>query len=172
MFGDYDVDGACSAALLQRFLAAHGLDARIYIPDRMTEGYGPNAEAIEAPRQRGRQADRHGRLRHDQRRAAGGGRGRSGADVIVVDHHQADERLPDVAAVVNPNRQDDLSGLGHLCAAGVVFMLLVATHARAAQARLLQRRDSRRPICWRCSIWWRSPPFATWCRSRASTAPT
>jgi single-stranded-DNA-specific exonuclease len=133
IFGDYDVDGACSSALVKRFLQAHGLDARIYIPDRIAEGYGPNAEAIKA-------------LIGDGARLivtvdcgttsvdALGVAGPLGADVIVVDHHQADERLPDVAALINPNRQDDISGLGHLCAAGVVFMVLVAT------ARELRKR--------------------------------
>jgi single-stranded-DNA-specific exonuclease len=135
VFGDYDVDGACSAALLQRFLAAHGRSARIYIPDRMTEGYGPNREAIE------------GLVREGSRLILTVDCGTTGveplaaaaplgADVIVVDHHQAGERLPQVTAIVNPNRQDDLSGLGYLCAAGVTFMLLVAT------ARELRRRGT------------------------------
>jgi single-stranded-DNA-specific exonuclease len=133
VFGDYDVDGACSAALLGRFLAAHGQQARIYIPDRMTEGYGPNREAIEALVKEG------ARLIVTVDCGTTGVEPLStakslGADVVVVDHHQAGERLPDVAAVINPNRQDDLSGLGNLCAAGVVFMLLVAT------ARELRRR--------------------------------
>src|SRR5262245_38332539 len=126
VFGDYDVDGACSAALVQRFLAAHGRTARIYIPDRMTEGYGPNREAIEALVKEGARlivTVDCGTTGVEPLAAAGP----LGADVVVVDHHQAGERLPDVAAVVNPNRQDDLSGLGNLCAAGVTFMLLVAT---------------------------------------------
>ena len=133
VFGDYDVDGACSSALMHRFLAAHGLDARIYIPDRMTEGYGPNREAIAALVKEGAQlivTVDCGTTGVEPLAAARP----LGADVIVVDHHQADELLPDVAAVINPNRQDDLSGLGNLCAAGVTFMLLVAT------ARELRRR--------------------------------
>ena len=126
VFGDYDVDGACSAALLARFLAAHGRDVRIYIPDRMTEGYGPNREAIEALVKEGARlivTVDCGTTGVEPLAAAAP----LGADVVVIDHHQAGESLPDVAAVVNPNRQDDLSGLGHLCAAGVVFMVLVAT---------------------------------------------
>lgn len=133
VFGDYDVDGACSAALMQRFLAAHGRKARIYIPDRMTEGYGPNPEAIEALVKEGARLI----VTVDCGTTSVGPLAVArplGADVVVVDHHQADERLPDVAAVINPNRQDDLSGLGNLCAAGVTFMLLVAT------ARELRRR--------------------------------
>jgi single-stranded-DNA-specific exonuclease len=126
IFGDYDVDGACSAALLHRFLAAHGQSARIYIPDRLTEGYGPGRDAIEGLARDGARlivTVDCGTTSIEPLAAARP----LGTDVVVVDHHQADERLPDVAAVINPNRQDDLSGLGALCAAGVTFMLLVAT---------------------------------------------
>ncbi len=134
VFGDYDVDGACSSALMRLFLAYHGIDARIYIPDRLLEGYGPNPQAIDML---AREADLIvtvdcGTTSFETLDAAKP----HGTEVIVVDHHQADERLPDVAAVINPNRQDDLSGLGHLCAAGVVFMLLVAT-ARELRGRTL-----------------------------------
>ena len=143
VFGDYDVDGACSAALLQRFLAAHGLAARIYIPDRMTEGYGPSREAIASLAGDGAKlivTVDCGTAGVETLAVAGP----LGADVVVVDHHQADERLPAVAAVVNPNRQDDLSGLGHLCAAGVVFMLLVATQ-RELRRRGFYRADRPPP---------------------------
>ena len=133
IFGDYDVDGACSSALLKRFLTAHGVEARIYIPDRMTEGYGPNREAIQALIREGAAlivTVDCGTTSHEPLLAAR----ELGVDVVVVDHHQADECLPDVHAVINANRQDDLSGLGQLCAAGVTFMLLVAI------ARELRRR--------------------------------
>jgi single-stranded-DNA-specific exonuclease len=133
VLGDYDVDGACSCALMTRFLGAHGLKPRVYIPDRMTEGYGPNVGAIEALAKDGATLILTldcGTTSFEPLAAAR----RLGVDVAVVDHHQADERLPEVAALVNPNRQDDVSGLGHLCAAGVVFMLLVAV------ARELRRR--------------------------------
>jgi single-stranded-DNA-specific exonuclease len=126
VFGDYDVDGASSSALVHRFLASHGLGCRIYIPDRIFEGYGPNPTAIEALIKDGAQlivtvdcgTTSFDALSHAKRLKT---------DVIIIDHHQADESLPDVHAVVNPNRQDDISGLGHLCAAGVVFLVLVAT---------------------------------------------
>jgi single-stranded-DNA-specific exonuclease len=135
IFGDYDVDGACSSALMRRFLNAHGLDGRIYIPDRIFEGYGPNPQAIETLVKEGARlivtvdcgVTSFEALAHAKA---------LGADVVVLDHHQADERLPTVDAVVNPNRQDDLSGLGHLCAAGVTFMALVAT------SRELRRRGA------------------------------
>ena len=126
VFGDYDVDGAASSALLGRFFAHHGRNARIYIPDRIFEGYGPNAAAIESLVQEGARlivtVDCGTTSTEPLARA-----NELGADVIVIDHHQADEELPAVVALVNPNRQDDVSGLGHLCAAGVTFLVLVAT---------------------------------------------
>ncbi len=133
VFGDYDVDGACSSALMRRFFLAHGLDARIYIPDRIFEGYGPNPAAIETLVQEGATLIVTVDCGVTSFEALAVAKP-LGADVVVLDHHQADQRLPDVRAVVNPNRQDDISGLGHLCAAGVTFMTLVAT------ARELRRR--------------------------------
>ncbi len=128
IFGDYDVDGASSAALMCRFFAHHGLKARIYIPDRLFEGYGPNPTAIEGLVKEGAQlivtVDCGTTSREPLARA-----GELGCDVVVIDHHQADEELPRAVAVVNPNRQDDVSGLGHLCAAGVCFLVLVATRS-------------------------------------------
>jgi len=138
VFGDYDVDGACSAALMRRFLKGYGLDCRIYIPDRIFEGYGPNVAAIEGLIGDGARLIVTVDCGVTSFEALAAARP-LGADVIVLDHHQADERLPDVHAVVNPNRQDDLSGLGHLCAAGVVFMTLVAT------SRELRRRGHSGP---------------------------
>ena len=144
IFGDYDVDGACSSALLKRFLAFHGLDARIYIPDRLFEGYGPNAQAIEGLVKDGARlivTVDCGTTSHE----ALGVAKPFGADVIVVDHHQADERLPDVHALVNPNRQDDISGQGTLCAAGVVYLLLVAT-ARVLRGRKTYAMTGEPPL--------------------------
>lgn len=126
IFGDYDVDGATSSALMHRFLSAHGLQARIYIPDRLFEGYGPNPDAIAKLIDDGAKliiTVDCGSTSHAALQVAAD----RGIDVVVIDHHQADELLPPVHSVINPNRQDDLSGLGHLCAAGVVFMTLVAT---------------------------------------------
>src|SRR5262249_22932942 len=96
VFGDYDVDGACASALIARFLAAHGRSARIYIPDRLTEGYGPNREAIANLAQGGARlivTVDCGTTAVAPLAAAAA----HGADVVVVDHHQADERLPEVA---------------------------------------------------------------------------
>ncbi|WP_072389972.1 single-stranded-DNA-specific exonuclease RecJ [Hyphomicrobium sp. CS1GBMeth3] len=126
VFGDYDVDGACSSALMARFLAHHDVRSRIYIPDRLTEGYGPNTDAIAQLIGEGANlivTVDCGTTSVDVL----GGAPAQGADVVVIDHHQADETLPAVHALVNPNRLDDISGQGHLCAAGVVFLVLVAT---------------------------------------------
>lgn len=126
IFGDYDVDGACSSALLAGFLTQGGARPRIHIPDRLIEGYGPNSEAIRMLAGEGATllVTVDCGTTSDEPLAEAR---RLGLDVVVLDHHQAPERLPPVEALVNPNRQDDLSGLGHLCAAGVVFLTLVAT---------------------------------------------
>lgn len=133
IFGDYDVDGAASCALLFEFLeAAQCPEPFVHIPDRILEGYGPNREAIAGLRARGASllvTLDCGTTSH----AAFAEASARGLDAIVIDHHQASEILPD-AIVVNPNRLDDLSGLGSLCAAGVVFMTL------AAVSRALRRR--------------------------------
>lgn len=124
VFGDYDVDGATSTALLVEVLRAGGLDPAFHIPDRIFEGYGPNIPAIEALAARGATLlvtvdcgtmsfEPFARARE------------LGLDVVVIDHHQAGETLPEVSALVNPNRADDLSGLGHLCAVGLVFVVAV-----------------------------------------------
>jgi single-stranded-DNA-specific exonuclease len=125
IFGDYDVDGACAAALLSEYLTARGCETLIHIPDRVTEGYGPNVEAMAGFKSAG--ADLVvtvdcGAVSFEPFARAR----RLGLDVIAFDHHQAPEALPEAVAIVDPNRQDDLSGLGYLCAAGVVYMGLVA----------------------------------------------
>lgn len=126
IFGDYDVDGACSSAILSRFLTHYGIANKIYIPDRIFEGYGPNPAAMQ---ELAKQASlivtvdcgTNSAAAIDAAKAAG-------ADVVVLDHHQVGGDLPAAAlAIVNPNREDDLSGQGHLCAAGVVFLTLVQT---------------------------------------------
>ena len=121
IFADYDVDGGASAALLMDWLRQQGQNATLYVPDRIDEGYGPNPPAMKSL------ADSHdlivcvdcGTLSYDAVSAA------KNADVVIVDHHLAEERLPDALAIVNPNRQDETGDLAHLCAAAVVFLLLV-----------------------------------------------
>ena len=125
IFGDYDVDGAASAACLSEYLEALGCPTLIHIPDRIVEGYGPNSEAMDSFKVQGADlvvtvdcgAVSHVPIAHAKS---------LGLDVVVFDHHQAPETLPEAFALVDPNRQDDLSGLGYLCAAGVTFMGLVA----------------------------------------------
>jgi len=125
IFGDYDVDGATSAALLARFLRRGGVEALIHIPDRLFEGYGPNVDAIRSLAARGATlivtVDCGTTSIEPLTQAA-----TLGVDVVVIDHHQADEVLPPAVAIVNPNRRDDLSGLGHLAAVGLTFMTIVA----------------------------------------------
>ncbi|MER9456649.1 single-stranded-DNA-specific exonuclease RecJ [Mesorhizobium sp. M0091] len=134
IFGDYDVDGAASSALLKRFLTHFLVPSEIYIPDRIFEGYGPNPEAMRELVSRGAtlivtvDCGTNSAVSIDAAKAAG-------ADVVVLDHHQVGGPLPEATAVVNPNREDDLSGQGHLCAAGVVFLTLVQT-ARVLRSRL------------------------------------
>ncbi|WP_173486677.1 MULTISPECIES: single-stranded-DNA-specific exonuclease RecJ [unclassified Aliiroseovarius] len=123
VFADYDVDGATSAALLINWFRQMGRDVTLYIPDRIDEGYGPNVPAMELLA-----ADHSliicvdcGTLSHEPIAAAKA----KGADVVVLDHHLGGETLPPAVAVVNPNRQDELDAPGYLCAAGVVFLMLV-----------------------------------------------
>jgi single-stranded-DNA-specific exonuclease len=133
IFGDYDVDGATSTALLARFLRQGGVEPIIHIPDRLFEGYGPNVEAVRALAQRGATllvTVDCGTTSIEPLVEAKA----LGVDVVVIDHHQADEALPPALAIVNPNRRDDLSGLGYLAAVGLVFMTLVAVN-RALRAR-------------------------------------
>jgi single-stranded-DNA-specific exonuclease len=141
IFGDYDVDGAASSALMKRFLDHFGIQSEIYIPDRIFEGYGPNPDAMRELVSRGAglivtvDCGTNSAASIDAAKAAG-------ADVVVLDHHQVGGALPAAAsAVVNPNREDDLSGQGHLCAAGVVFLTLVQT-AKSLRERL---PDAPRP---------------------------
>jgi len=127
IFGDYDVDGATSAALLARFLRHAGVEPLIHIPDRLFEGYGPNVEAVQALAARGATLLVTVDCGTTSADALGEARALN-VDVIVIDHHQADEALPPAFAIVNPNRRDDLSGLGHLAAVGLVFMTVVAVN--------------------------------------------
>ena len=143
VFGDYDVDGGTSSALVSLFMKAHGQDVRIYIPDRIFEGYGPNVGAIETLIEEGAKlivTVDCGTTSHEALEFAS----TRGADVVIIDHHLAGEVLPDVWAVINPNRQDDISDLGHLCAAGVTFMVLVET-LRTLKERGFYKGDIKAP---------------------------
>jgi single-stranded-DNA-specific exonuclease len=127
VFGDYDVDGATSSALLKRFFEAAGGAVEIYIPDRMREGYGPNLPALQELQARGAAVVVTvdcGITAYEPLEGAA----KAGIEVIVVDHHLAEPHLPAAYAVVNPNRLDDESGQGHLAAVGVAFLLAVAVN--------------------------------------------
>jgi single-stranded-DNA-specific exonuclease len=127
VFGDYDVDGATSAALLLRFFAAVGATGGLYVPDRMREGYGPNAAALLRLKAEGAGlviCVDCGTTAHDALAAAK----TAGLDLVVIDHHVAEPLLPSAVAVVNPNRLDDASAHGCLAAVGVAFLLVVAAN--------------------------------------------
>lgn len=133
LFADYDVDGATSAALMRRWFGAIGIDPLVHVPDRLIEGYGPNGEAIRGLAAAGARLLVTLDCGSTSFEALDEAR-RVGLDTVVIDHHQCGVRLPTARAVVNPNRQDDLSGLGHLAACGVAFVTLVGL------ARELRRR--------------------------------
>ena len=141
IFGDYDVDGATSAALLAQYLSDCGCETIVHIPDRVTEGYGPNAEAMRAFAAQGARlvvTVDCGAVSHEPFAEAK----RLGLDVVAFDHHQAPELLPDALAIVDPNRHDDLSGLGYLCAAGVVYMALVGLNRALREAGFWRARTA------------------------------
>ena len=144
VFGDYDVDGATSSALICRFFSQIGINLRVYIPDRISEGYGPNWPAFK-------------RLKEDNidlvitvdcgitsfdvlEKAA-----QSELDVIVLDHHVAEPGLPKALAIVNPNRLDDKSELGTLAAVGVSFLVMVALNRRLRDSRWYHNNSINEP---------------------------
>ena len=139
VFGDYDVDGATSSALLKRFFNAVGADLRIYIPDRLKEGYGPNGPALRRLAEEGVKLaitvdcgiSAHAALQTAKE---------AGLDVIVVDHHAAELQLPPAHAIVNPNRLDETSQLGHLAAVGVTFLLVVGLNRRLREKGWFEKR--------------------------------
>ncbi len=143
IFGDYDVDGASSSALMSKFLSHHGIKNEIYIPDRIFEGYGPNPDAINILINNGAKliiTVDCGATSFEALAEAT----KNKTNVVVLDHHQMGDELPECTALVNPNRQDDLSSLGHLCAAGVVFMTLVAC-VRELRSRGFYNEDNKAP---------------------------
>jgi len=133
IFGDYDVDGATSAALLTWHLRHCGLDPLIHIPDRLFEGYGPNTEAVRMLAGKGAKLLVTVDCGTNSPEPLAEAR-RLGMSVVVIDHHQTGSDLPEVDALVNPNRPDDLSGLGYLAAVGLVLVTLVAVN-RELRAR-------------------------------------
>ncbi|MBL6852903.1 MAG: single-stranded-DNA-specific exonuclease RecJ [Alphaproteobacteria bacterium] len=143
VWGDYDVDGSTSAALLHEFFSALGMPPRVYIPDRLTEGYGPNTAGLLTLKEEGTGlvitvdcgAGSAGPLA-DARHA--------GLDVVVLDHH-AVETPPPAVAHVNPNQPGDESGLGFVCAAGITFLFAVALNRALRQAGFYERKGLKEP---------------------------
>lgn len=133
VFADYDVDGGTSSAILARYFRAWGRDLGLYVPDRLTEGYGPSPGAFRALKTAGAElviTVDCGAAAEEALEEAD----RIGLPVIVIDHHLMGRHAPPAAALVNPNRPDDTSGQGHLAAAGVVFVFVAALN-RLARAR-------------------------------------
>ncbi len=129
IFGDYDVDGATSSALLKRLFDAVGARSVVYIPDRLKEGYGPSQAALLKLHNEGAAVVVTvdcGTTSFEPLAAAK----QAGLDVIVVDHHEAEAGLPVALAVINPKRLDETSPHGHLAAVGVTFLLAVALNRR------------------------------------------
>jgi single-stranded-DNA-specific exonuclease len=143
IFGDYDVDGSTSAALARGFLRKLGIEARVYIPDRMTEGYGPSPAAMRILRAEGASLVITVDCGAAAQAALGAARD-MGLDVIVLDHHRVERAVPAIAHV-NPNRAGDDSGLGHLCAAGVTFLFMVALNRALRESGWYARRAMDEP---------------------------
>ncbi|RZJ95586.1 MAG: single-stranded-DNA-specific exonuclease RecJ [Brevundimonas sp.] len=139
VFADYDVDGASSAALLVRWFRAMGAELPIYVPDRITEGYGPSAKAFDTLKASGADlvvtVDCGAAANEAVAHAAA-----IGLKVVVIDHHMMREEPPQCLAVVNPNRPGCNSGQGNLAAAGVVFVLLAALNREARSRGLFETR--------------------------------
>jgi len=144
IFGDYDVDGATSSALLGNFFKSINQDVEIYIPDRKTEGYGPSKKGFEKL------------IRNESKliftvdcgtlsfEAINYSKTKN-VDVLVLDHHQSELELPDAHSIVNPNRFDDNSNLKYLCAAGVCFMFLVALNKKLRDLKWFKDNNINEP---------------------------
>ncbi len=144
IFGDYDVDGASSTALLGRFFSKLNLDFEIYIPDRKTEGFGPSINSFEKLINKGVKiifTVDCGTLSFDAIEYAKSKK----IDVIVLDHHQSDLKLPNAFSIVNPNRFDDKSNLKYLCAAGVSFMFLVSLNKNLRKIDWFSKNEIKEP---------------------------
>lgn len=144
IFGDFDVDGATSSAVLYRFLKVIGIDAPIYIPDRLSEGYGPNIDALRSLKEQG--ADvlmvlDCGTTAFDIIEAGTD----MGLKIIIIDHHEAEDHLPDCWHLINPKRKDDTSGLDMLAAVGVTFMACVAINNRLRDHGFYQKNNQKEP---------------------------
>ena len=147
VFADYDVDGATSAALLERFFRAAGAPLRVYVPDRLKEGYGPTAEALLRLHGEGVSTVITvdcGTTAFSALEAAAG----AGLDVVVVDHHISEPRLPMAHAIINPNRLDEESPHRALAAVGVTYLLIVAINRRLRETGWYEGRAEPDLLAW------------------------
>ncbi len=147
VFGDYDVDGATSSALLNRFFKALGADLQVYIPDRIAEGYGPNAPALLKLKEQGIDLVVTVDCGVTSFDAIDAGT-KAGLDIVVLDHHRAEPTLPNAIAVVNPNRLDDNSNQGQLAAVGVTFLAIVAINRILRSRGFYKNRPEPRILQW------------------------
>ncbi|WP_343563092.1 single-stranded-DNA-specific exonuclease RecJ [Kiloniella sp. b19] len=144
VFGDYDVDGATSTALIVRYFRGLGRDLAVHIPDRIAEGYGPNLLAMESFRKQGCGlvltvdcgTTAFEVLEETQN---------SGLSVVVLDHHEAEPKLPAVTALVNPNRQDEDRKYGNLAACGVVFLFLIGLNRELRNRGFFEQQGMKEP---------------------------
>ena len=144
IFGDYDVDGATSTALLGNYFSELNLDYEVYIPDRKKEGYGPSIKSFEQLINKNVKVIFTvdcGTLSFDAIKYAK----EKKVDVIVLDHHQSEIKLPSAFSVVNPNRIDDKSNLQYLCAAGVAFMFLVSLNRELRSLDWFKKNNIKEP---------------------------
>jgi len=144
IFGDYDVDGATSTALLSRYFLSINQKIQTYIPDRTKEGYGPNNEGFNSLIKLGVKiifTVDCGTMSFEPVKLAQN----QNIDVIILDHHQSDLKLPRACAIVNPNRYDDVSQLNYLCAAGVCFMFLIALNNKLRNENWFKKNKINEP---------------------------
>ena len=144
IFGDYDVDGATSTALLAKYFLSIKQKIKTYIPERKTEGYGPTTKSFKNLISNGVKlifTVDCGTLSHEPIKIAN----KSNVDVIVLDHHQSDILLPKACAIINPNRHDDTSNLNYLCAAGVCFVFLVALNKKLREKKWFEKNNIKEP---------------------------
>jgi len=144
IFGDYDVDGASSTALLARYFLSINQNIQTYIPDRQKEGYGPSIEGFNVLIRQGAKiifTVDCGTLAFEPIKIAQN----TNVDIIVLDHHQSDIKLPNACAIVNPNRYDDTSGLNYLCAAGVCFVFLVGLNKKLRDINWFKKNKINEP---------------------------
>ena len=147
VFGDYDVDGATSSALLQRYFSAVGARVRVYIPDRMNEGYGPNGPALRKLKAEGASVAITVDCGTTAFEALAEAKA-AGLDIVVIDHHTAEPALPEVCALVNPNRLDESSPHRTLAAVGVAFLLVVGLNRALRKAGWFVTRTEPDPLAW------------------------